>query len=400
VRIVVVGIGGYGESYLREALRYHRKEGIVLAGAVDPVPERCGRLAKISRHGVPVFDDLDAFYRSQSADLAVIASPHHYHADQACLALSRGANVLCEKPLAATIQDARRMTAASRETGKFVAIGYQWSFSDAIQQLKADIQAGLLGAPVQLKTVVFWPRRRSYYDRNSWAGSVKTAAGQWVLDSPANNANAHFLHNMFFVLGSSAQASARPVDVQAELCRANDIANYDTAAIRCRTDIGAEVLFYTTHAITKESGPTFGYEFEKASVSYDGEGTEIVAHFHDGRTKVYGDPQADHMRKFHAAIEAARTGSPVACTAESAMSQTLCINGAQESAEIIEFPDDLRQTDRIDDDSLTWVEGLRETFEGCWQQGALPSELGDVSWARAGRVVHLRSYESFPQSAI
>ena len=81
--------------------------------------------------------------------------------------------MLCEKPISATIQEARAMMAKEAETGRFVAVGYQWSFSDAIC-LKADVQAGVLGRPKRLKTLIFWPRNEEYYKR-SWAGKQKTA---------------------------------------------------------------------------------------------------------------------------------------------------------------------------------------------------------------------------------
>ena len=46
-----------------------------------------------------------------------------------------------------------------------------------------------------------WPRDERYYSRNGWAGVKRTNDGTWILDSPTNNACAHFLHNMFYVLG-------------------------------------------------------------------------------------------------------------------------------------------------------------------------------------------------------
>jgi hypothetical protein len=57
-------------------------------------------------------------------------------------------------------------------------------------------------------------------------------AGLGIFDSPANNATAHFLHNMFYLLGATRETSAAPAVVQAELYRANAIENFDTAAIR------------------------------------------------------------------------------------------------------------------------------------------------------------------------
>ena len=127
-------------------------------------------------------------------------------------------------------------------------IGYQWSFSKAIQSLKNDIIKGLFGKPIRLKTLALWPRDDEYYGRNNWAGRIKENQGKWVLDSPMNNAVAHYLHNMFYVLGFEVDSSAVPKQVIAECYRANPIENYDTAVCRILTTDDVEILFYASHA--------------------------------------------------------------------------------------------------------------------------------------------------------
>ena len=128
-----------------------------------------------------------------------------------------------------------------------------------------------------------------------------------MLDSPVNNATAHYLHNMFYLLGKSPQASAMPVTVEAELYRANDIENYDTAAIRAIVECGTEVLFYTTHATPERRGPLSCFEFERAIVEYDAGGAgQFVARFHDGRTKSYGQPTLDRHEKIWQAVDSVR----------------------------------------------------------------------------------------------
>ena len=403
VSVVAVAIGGYAAGYVRLLLDDGPGRNIRLAGAVDPTVNRRprgdvqGTADELRARGVPLYDDLASFYRRDSADLAVIASPIHMHASQTCEALAAGSHVLCEKPLAATIQDARRMADAQAAAGRFVAVGYQWSFSPAIQGLKADILAGRLGRPIRLRTLVFWPRRRSYYLRNDWAGAVKSADGQWVLDSPANNATAHFLHNMFYVLGDDVRTGAAPADVQAELYRANDIANYDTAAIRCHTAAGTEVLYYTTHATSADRGPVFCYEFENATVSFGDPDERIVAHFTDGGSKDYGDPGADNMAKLWHVVDCVRTGAEPLCTIAAATPQTLAINGAQESAGgVTQFPAELVEVTACGDDRLTWAPGLYEQLTQCYDRGVLPSELGDIAWAQPGELIDLRGYDFFP----
>mgnify|MGYP001596271408 CR=1 FL=1 len=399
VTIVLAGIGGYGDTYLGELLAAPPERNVQIAGAVDPQPERSPHLDEVRRRGIPLFPDLASFYAQAAADLTVISAPIHLHCPLTCLALSRGSSVLCEKPLCATVQEAAEMAEAEEKAGRFVAIGYQWSFSPAIQALKRDVMAGEFGRPVRLKTVLIWPRKKSYYNRSPWAGAMKSSDGRWVLDSPVNNATAHYLHNMFYILGDARDTSARLAEVRAELYRANPIENYDTAALRCRTESGAEILFYSTHAVSSAVGPLFRYEFEKGVIQYGPDHSEpIVARLHDGRIREYGDPNGDVFNKLWHSVESVRGGAPLACGIRAALPHTLCMNGAQDSVKAIAaFPAELVKVEEDPSgDSLTWVEGLQETFIQCYDEGILPAEHGVLKWARAGRTVSLRRYRFFP----
>jgi len=389
VRVVLVGIGGYAGSYAVELLKLAAEGGIVIAGAVDPLADKAKMTGELLAAGVPLFDDLEAFYAANEADLAVISSPIQYHGPQMLTALAEGSAVLCEKPLTATIAEARELLDAQRSADRPVAIGYQWSFSDAVTSLKRDILAGELGKPIHLAAMTCWPRGISYYGRADWAGRLRTDDGAWVLDGPANNANAHHLHNMLYVLGPTPTTSAAPAIVQAELYRAKPIASYDTAALRVHTEAGVELLFLTTHSTRHNRGPIFRFEFEHATVSYDEDNDQrIVARFRDGREIDYGDPGDDHMNKLHQLIDWVRCGSSVSCPLEAAIPQTLCINAAHASCpEITDLPEELLNVDDPDGDRLIWADGLAEAFDSCYKLRLLPAEIGDIPWACGGRVV-------------
>ncbi len=394
VSLVLVGIGGYGQSYLNGLLDELGLDGVEISGAVDPSPEHCSRMDDLKALGVPVYGALDEFYARHCAELAVVSSPIQYHCPQTCLALEHGSHVLCEKPLSATVQEAERMATARDAAGRFVAIGYQWSFSDAIRGLKADISRGRFGAPVRMKTMALWPRNYAYYARNSWAGALKDRNGNWVLDSPVNNATAHYLHNMFFCLGDRWNASKRPVEVTGELYRANDITNYDTAVLRCRTQSGVEILYACSHATQRQIGPVLVYEFEEATVTVEEGGADFVVRFADGRQTTYPNPYNGPRKKLEQCLAAVRSGVEVACPIEAGLSQTICMNGLQESADgILDFPGELL---RGQDGDRRWVEGLEEALTGCYEKWSLPAEVG-VDWARPGRTIDLVSYRHFPQ---
>lgn len=397
VSIVLAGLGGYGQVYLAALLDQRDAARFRVVAGVDPVPHNCARLAELQARGVPIYRSLQQFYRSGRADLAVLASPIHRHCSQTCLALSRGSHVLCEKPAAATVQDVDRMIRARERAGKHVAIGYQWSFSTPIQRLKQDILAGHFGAPRRLKSLCLWPRDEVYYHRNNWAGRHRDARGAWVLDSPANNAMAHDLHNMLYLLGPRVDASAQPVDIAAELYRANEIENFDTAALRVHTDSGAEILFYGSHAIAEDSGPEFCFEFERAIVTYTTGQSPIIARLSDGSIRHYGGPNDEpQVTKLWTCLARLAGGGTIPCGLEAARAQTICANGAQDSAGApVDFPRELLHVKGEAPQRLVWVDGLAEALRQCYADGKLPSEAG-LSWARAGRLVDLHGYRYFP----
>ncbi|MFW6291012.1 MAG: Gfo/Idh/MocA family protein [Spirochaetota bacterium] len=399
VRVLLVGLGGYGNGYVDAMLDHAAELGVELAGAVDPAPHGCRRLEELTAVVGTVHPTIEAFFAGERADLVVIAAPIHLHATFTIAALERGAHVLCEKPVAAVVQDARAMAAAEEASDATVAIGYQWSFSDTIQSIRRDVVAGRFGVPLQMKTVVFWPRPASYYGRSSWAGALQTADGEWVLDSPANNATAHYLHNALFVLGPEG---GRPVSVEAELYRANAIESFDTAAIRVETESGAEVLFSTTHAVPSNVNPVVHYRFSEAEIYCNVPG-HFYARFSDGSVEDLGSPEATHADKIRRAAVDVRDGNRPACTIEDASYQSLAVCGAHESASIIDFPrslvssidvGSLSQSGRSD--PLTFVEGLQGALIQGFNQGVLPAELGSLDWARPGRQIDLTGYEGYP----
>ena len=387
-KVLLVGAGGYGNFYVNDILDKGKERDTIIVGVVDPNPRGCNTYDDLIQERIPIYGTMEEFYLSNKADLAVISSPIHFHCAQVCTALLNGSHVLCEKPISATPEEARIMMEMQKATGLKVGIGYQWSFSQVMRELKKDIQQGLLGRPILLKTMVLWPRNKQYYARG-WAGKMADDKGNPIRDSIANNATAHYLHNMFFVLGETEDKSAIPETVQAELYRANQIENFDTAVVRIKTKCGTELLYYGTHAVNQSKGPVFQYEFENAVVFYgDGEGKkEVFARFHDGRVKNYGDPSNDDMNKLWTMIEAIYGNATIPCNLQTAFSHTLCIDAMQKSVPVIpDFPASLRNYD--EDREVVWIDGLFDIMDKCYRNRTLPSESG-VKWASIGNPIQL-----------
>ncbi len=392
IKIVLVGIGGYGGFYVDEILNRGSSRNVQIAGVVDPKPENCRRYREINELKIPIYNRLEDFYTRNSADVAIISSPIHFHKSQSCLTMEKGSNVLCEKPAAATVQDVNKMIDISEKTGKTLSIGFQWSFTRAVIEFKKDIISGKYGQPKRFRTLVAWPRDKAYFSR-SWAARRKAPNGEWVLDSVVMNATAHYLHNMLFVLGDSLDSSVKPKKIAGEVYRANKIENFDTVAARIMVEGDIELLYYATHAVKDRLGPVFQYEFEKGKAGYAESEGILRAVFNDGTVKVYGSPN-QNAQKLWRTIEAVRTGGKVPCNIKTALPHIICVNGIQESvSQINDFGRDIVRTDNSK--QITYVEGLFEDMKHCYDKGMLPGEL-KMSWAKTGREINVENYNRYP----
>ena len=389
ITIALVGIGGYGNTYVNALLDAPNQEDFRLLGAVDPSPQLCRRLGELEARRVPVYPSLEKLYAEQRPELVIISTPLQFHALHTAMALASGSHVLCEKPLCVTPEQANQMKQARDAAGKVVSIGYQWSFCEAIRKAKADILAGRFGKAKRLRALVLWPRDEAYYRRNRWAGAKTDPAGNLVLDSPVNNACAHYLHNLLYLTGSTMDRSALPATVTAELYRAHPIQNYDTAALRGVTPDDIEFLFIVSHATRGRRGPVFSCEFENGVIEYadKGSGGVVTARFSDGTTRNYGSPNDGRDRKIWLTADAMRGGASTPCGIEAAEPHTLCTWAAQQSTpEITPFEPSLIRVEGPTGSRRTCVDGLDEALERCYDEGRLPSEL-DVSWARPGQAI-------------
>ncbi len=395
VTVLLVGIGGYGGVYLEELLHRSRGELYRIVGAADPYADRSKYMEELRSRGIPVYGTVEEFYREQRADLAIIATPIYLHGCQARYCMEHGSDVLCEKPVCATLDEAGAMMAVRNRTGHRLAIGFQWCYSDSIRRLKQDILEGRYGKLRRIRTVVFFPRNVGYFKRSSgWSGKRRLDSGEWVLDCVASNAAAHYLQNMLYLAGSRMERSGEPVFLQAEVYRANEIEMYDTCAFRIQTAENVELLFYATHAVPADWDrmPEFILEGEQGTVVL--KDNSITGMMEDGHVIKYGKPCADSFQTLDYVRDAICGGEALPCGVETALPHLKCVCHVAESFPSPPvFPEDVLKYDE-DADQFT-CEGLGEALERCWQEGKLPYEL-QVSWACPPHEIPISPYRYSP----
>ncbi len=263
-RVALVGVDGYALIYLALVNAAHDKGLIDIAGAA--VLERERRLpavADLMRRGARIFGDYEEMLTSLKGgvDICMIPTGIQWHARMTIAALDAGANVLVEKPLAGSLADAEAIRAAEARNNRWVAVGFQDLYVREIEWLKEHLCAGAIGRIKRVHMIGLWPRPTSYFERNHWAGRL-SAEGAAAMDSPINNALAHFVNLALYFAGPALEASADVAVTGAELLRAHRIESFDTAVIRARSPEGVEFWFGVSHACCSTKEPEILIEGE------------------------------------------------------------------------------------------------------------------------------------------
>ncbi len=143
VRVGIMGTGWIAEAHVESLLRCPDVE---LVAAADVVPGKAENFFRqMGIEGVHCYTDHVEMLEKENLDIVNVCTYNTTHAQCTIDALKHGANVLCEKPMSATLEDAVAVCKAEKEYGKLVSIGVQPRMSDAMQMVKKIVQSGALG---------------------------------------------------------------------------------------------------------------------------------------------------------------------------------------------------------------------------------------------------------------
>ncbi len=144
LKVSVIGVGDMGVRHIAAWKNVPGTEIVALVEAVPSRLEEVGREWGISgRYG----DYRQALDESRP-DIVSICLPTSFHAPVTLYALRGGAHVLCEKPVALTLAEARAMQTAAKQHGRLLAVGFMLRYSPAMARLKKWLDEGRIGRPV------------------------------------------------------------------------------------------------------------------------------------------------------------------------------------------------------------------------------------------------------------
>lgn len=145
MRVGIIGTGWIADAHIEA---YKRQPDVEIVAAADLIPGKAEAFMK--KHGVEgvklypshkeLLDD-----KSLQLDIVSICTYNRQHAEPAIYALDRGVNVLLEKPMCVTIEEAAEIVKAEKRSGKIISIGFQPRFSPNMQMIKKIVSSGELG---------------------------------------------------------------------------------------------------------------------------------------------------------------------------------------------------------------------------------------------------------------
>ena len=161
IRVGIAGVGAAGRAFIPAIAAHPQFELVAIAEPSAAVRAEFG--------GTRAYEDFESLLGDRGVDLVCIATPTELHAAQAIAALEAGKHVLLEKPMATSLEDARRINEAARRAGRVLLVGHSHSYDAPIARMRELVEGGELGAPRMANTWAFtdWvyrPRRPEELD--------------------------------------------------------------------------------------------------------------------------------------------------------------------------------------------------------------------------------------------
>lgn len=227
-RLLNLGMIGFGTAARAFLPALSAFPGFRLCAIADPVDQT--RIDAQSEFDIAVYERVQDLLAHPGLDAIYVGSPTLLHCEHVTLACQAGKHVLVEKPMAATLADARSMVAAAEQAGVALLVGHSHSYDEPIHAMHALIARGDIG---QVRMVNTWcytdwiyrPRRADELDDAQGGGvTIRQGAHQFdiirlLCGSPARSVRAQAFsldpqrpatgaHSVFITFENGAAATA------------------------------------------------------------------------------------------------------------------------------------------------------------------------------------------------
>ena len=187
-----------------------------------------------------VTDAFDALCAKPDIDVIDICTPPFLHFSQIRQALLAGKNVICEKPLVASLSEIDQLAKISEEVNRHILPVYQYRYGHGLQKLLYLKDLGILGKPYLASIEVAWRRGADYF-AVPWRGKMSTHLGGCLLDQSIH------MHDIAeLVMGKAVAVTAQTRTL------VNPVETEDCAGIVMETETGALAIEAVTLGAASE----------------------------------------------------------------------------------------------------------------------------------------------------
>lgn len=149
IRVGIIGCGKIAQ--VRHIPEYAANPNAEVYGFYDINQARAQELAQ--KHGGKAFASYEALLADPTIQAVSVCAANHAHAEISIAALKAGKHVLCEKPMAVTLEECEAMVAAAKESGKYLMIGQNQRLAKAHSKAKELIEQGAIGKVLTFRTI-------------------------------------------------------------------------------------------------------------------------------------------------------------------------------------------------------------------------------------------------------
>lgn len=150
VKVGIIGTGWIAEAHVAN---YLKCPDVEIVAAADLVPGKAEKFCKDNGiEGIRLYPDHKSMIDAEELDAVSVCTYNRTHAECTIYALEHGVNVLLEKPMCVTLEEAVEICRAEKKSGKILSIGFQPRFDENMKMVKKIVESGELGDVYYIQT--------------------------------------------------------------------------------------------------------------------------------------------------------------------------------------------------------------------------------------------------------
>lgn len=169
MKYALIGCGRISPNHIEAA----KNNSIEITAICDIVPERMDIIFETCSlsDNVRRYTDYKVLIEKEQPELVAVATESGEHFSVASYCISCGCNVIIEKPIALSIEDADKLIAMAKEKNVLICVSHQNRFNKSIQHIRKALDSGKFGKLLHASANILWNRNQSYYTAAPWRGT-------------------------------------------------------------------------------------------------------------------------------------------------------------------------------------------------------------------------------------